>query len=368
MPAVDGATAYVGWNDGITAFPAYCGTGGATCRPTWIGKVNDVAVRGPMSEVTYGANRLTTPVVSDGMVFATDYQQLYAFPTDCAPGGKTCEPSWYANPPGGIPGHTVAAAGDGLVVIGSGGDLYAYPTHCGGGAHLCRPTWVARGAGQATIWNGFVFASDAHHLYAYPADCQPRGRMCDPLWVGEVSDPTQCCQTAPAVANGLVYIGAGNRLYGFPTSCASGGARCAPTWTGATGERGAQIVSWAIDGDRAFATTSLGGDLYAPSGHIYAFRTRCDGSICRPAWSVEVGGTPYVTAHDGLLFASTFGGFIVAYPEACVSGAACDPVWSAATFDGGAPFSAPIVTDRGVYSGGNSGRVYVFTIPRKASG
>lgn len=370
MPQVAGNTLYVGWNDGIAAYPLYCGTGGATCEPSWVGSVDEVGHHPKTSIDDYGANRLQTPVVGDGMVFAADYKRLYAFPVDCATRGGTCEPSWFAHPailPLAFNALTPPAVGSGSVVVGIGGTLYAYPTHCGTGATVCDPAWVAKGGGAPAISDGVVYTSDAHHLYAYRADCATGGATCEPLWTGVVEGTPACCWNPPIVANGLVYVGTSSGvLYAFPTSCDKGDATCEPVWIGATGEPGGGVVSWTVDDGMAFAGTTRAGTSYAQAGHIYAFSTKCGARVCSPLWSVAVDADPWMTTRNDLLFVATHGGFLAAYPERCqTSGDRCNPLWTAATFDGGLPFAPPPMTDRAVYSGGDSGRVYAYAIPSR---
>ena len=370
MPQVVGDTVYVGWNDGVSAYPLYCKTGGATCKPIWVGSVRGVGHHPTTSIDEYGANRLQTPVVADGMVFASDYKRLYAFPVDCATGGAICEPSWFAHPallPIAANALTPPAVGSGVVVVGVGGTLYAYPTHCGTGATVCKPAWAAQGDGAPSVSDGIVYGSDAHDLYAYPADCGTGGATCEPLWVGAVNGTPACCWDPPTVVDDLVYVGTtAGSLYAFPTSCGTGGATCEPVWIGATGERGGGVVSWTVDDGMAFAGTTRAGTSYAQAGHVYAFSTTCGTVVCKPLWTVTVDADPWLAARNGLLFVATHGGFIAAYEERChSSGGRCEPLWTAATFDGGLPFAPPPITDRALYSGGDSGRVYAYTVPSK---
>ncbi len=363
LPSVSGGTVYVGWNDGITAYPAYCATGGATCKPIWVGKVSG---HPPTTIVDYKADHLWTPVVGDGMVFSVDQKHLYAFPVDCATEGHTCQPSWVADPATRNRPLAPPVVAGGLVFIGTGTDhLYGYPTHCATGAKICEPSWVAKGGGQPAVSDGVVFGKDSHHVYAYPVDCGTSAGGCPPLWVGELPQASTWWNI-PRLANGSIYIPAGNSVFAFPTSCGTGGATCRPAWIGATGEPGGGIISLAADDGMVFASTTQGGAFFTDSGHIYAFSTSCGRSVCKPVWSVKLGADSYVAARNGLLFVATHGGFLAAYPERCdANTAGCKPLWTIATFDRGFAYVEPIVTDRAVYSGGDAGRIYSFTVPSK---
>jgi len=116
----------------------------------------------------------------------------------------------------------------------------------------------------------------------------------------------------------------------------------------------------------AFASTTFAGEPFTGSGHVYAIPTECGGSECPPAWSVDVGDSAYVAARNGLLYVATHGGFLVVYPERCEGATTCDPLWSYATFDGGAPYTEPIITDRAVYASGDTGQIYAFSVPAEA--
>ena len=362
VPTASGDTVYVGWNDGITAYPAYCSTGGGTCEPLWVGTVKDVVHRPVTTAVEYKADHLEV-VVGDGMVFGIDRRHLYAFPVDCATGGATCQPSWFVTLP--FPSYPVIA--DGMVIVGTGdGHLFGYPTHCGTGAATCEPTWVAHGNGQPSVNGGVVYGVDFRHIFAYPLDCGDRAMDCSPSWSGDLPRFANCCWSGPVAEDGEVYVAAGNRLYGFAESCGTGGETCQPDWIGATGEYGGGIVTLAVDHGMVFASSTLGGEHYAGSGHIYAFTTACGRPVCRPVWSVGLGADAYLTARDGLLFVASHGGFLAAYLERCDhEPAGCKPVWTVATFDQGAPYRPPSVTDRGVFSGADASRFYAFTVPKR---
>ena len=366
LPTASGDRVYVGWNDGITAYPAYCETGGGTCEPIWVGTVTDVTHRPVTTTVDYKADHLEAPVVSDGMVFSVDKPHLYAFPVDCATDGATCQPSWFAVPPTPKYPPTLPVVADGLVFIGTGdGHLFGYPTHCGTGAMVCEPTWIAHGDGQPGIGDGVVYGWDYHHLYAYPIDCGEAALDCAPLSMAELPASPKCCWSGPDVDNGHVYIASGNRVFGFPESCGSSGGSCRPDWTGATDEPGGAIISLTVDREMIFASSTLGGEHYAGSGHIYAFTAGCGRPVCGPVWSVRLGADTYLTAKNGLLFVASHGGFLAAYVERCEDPSGCKPVWTLATFDQGAAYRPPSATDRGVFSGADASRIYTFTVPKR---
>ena len=287
-PAVAGGIVYVntggtGGPGRLEAFPASCGTGGANCSPLWTGQIGSgsaFTVPGPpvvSGGVVYvGSDTGATP----------DTGQLTAFPASCGTGGATCSPLWTASTSGQIDGTPTVAGG--VVYVGDdSGTLYAFPASCGTGGATCSPLWTASdelGApvhGSPTVANGLVFVGAGNNVYAFSTSCSG---TCTPRWIvgpqsgGGASFPTydsspavaggvvyvgyhsgsagggsthclppaaRCCgpqppppaSTAPhAVANGVVYVGdQGGTLYAFGASCGTGGASCAPLWTAATG-------------------------------------------------------------------------------------------------------------------------------------
>jgi outer membrane protein assembly factor BamB len=233
-PVVSGSAVYVGSDTGaspdtgqLSAFPASCGTGGASCSPLWTASTS-----GPID---------ATPTVAGGVVYVGDDSgTLYAFPTSCGTGGASCSPLWTASL--GAPVHASPAVSNGLVYVGAGGNVWAFPTSCGTGGGTCSDRWFyGSGAGGApfdsspAVANGVVYVgrrSPAGASGTLVALSAATGSL---DWTGTTA--SSIGTSSPAVANGVVYIGdeAGD-LYAFPASCGTGGATCSPLWTATAGD------------------------------------------------------------------------------------------------------------------------------------
>jgi len=104
----------------VYALPASCGA--FVCDPIW--KANTVT---PFT--------FATPAVSGGVVYTQGYR-FYAFDEDCGSGGAVCKPLWV----GFARGSSSPAVANGVVYAGSaGGRLYAYAVNCARGGRTCRP-------------------------------------------------------------------------------------------------------------------------------------------------------------------------------------------------------------------------------------
>lgn len=155
-PAVVKGVVYIGANSKLWAFPASCGTGGATCSPLWTGAIDS-------------GSRFSSPAVANGVV----YIGSWAFPAGC--GAPTCAPLW-----DGVMGDadlSSPAVANGVVYVGSTDDkLFAFPVKCGTGGALCGSLTgrMSQTDGpiesSPTVANGFVYVgSNDGKLYAYSA-------------------------------------------------------------------------------------------------------------------------------------------------------------------------------------------------------
>lgn len=361
---VSGDRVYVAGKEVVSAYDLDCGQDGATCTPVWVGDPGTVR------------HYLLAPVVGDGMVFAVDGKDLYAFAEDCAIGGATCTPAWVA------PLHhdsdpLAPVVGGGMVFTTGGSRVFGYPTHCGVDGATCHPTWSAHGGGQPGVGSGFLFGSECysvmrpcadlpqHRVLAWSLDCIASGASCSPEWFGLVRG-MPAYLNPPEVSDGRVYVAGGNRLYGFDLGCGSDGARCDPVWVGATHEPPpGRVWDSAVADGMVFAGASTRGGLYAPGpGSIYAFQQDCGMTICQPTWKVDTIGVPHPAVRNGVLLVGTHrGGSFQAYPTLCeATHGTCRPLWQATTFDHGRIFDHVTTSPSSMCAGSDSGRVYCYAV------
>jgi outer membrane protein assembly factor BamB len=331
-PVVADGVIYVGTGEGrgLYAFPVDCASGGRKCTPLWTARTD-----GWME---------SSPTVADGVVYVGTTHGLVAYAADCASDGGTCSPLWTAPQAFSAASPTVA---DGVVYVGSDatqyGDpkLYAYAAGCASGGGTCSPLWTAPGMGAPAVANGVVYvASGDGRLYAYAVGCASGGATCSPLWT---STPGVML-SAPAVANGVVYAHSydGN-LFAYAAGCASGGGTCRPLWS-APGLGSPAVANGVV------YVGGAGGNMYA-----YAADCASDGGTCSPLWTatdVSVAGAPVVS--NGVVYAVSLEGRLSAYTVGCATaGATCKPIWTSVADAGG----LPVIANGVVYFvfGGSSG-------------
>jgi hypothetical protein len=151
-PAVVDGVVYVGTKNGpLYAFPATCGSEGATCQPLWTGHSGGETIDLAGDEVFW------SPVVVDGdvLVLGDHPKQVKAFSTSCA---ARCQPLWV-------------------------GDIGAPRGPCASCPSDAGNAYVTESDGIAYV--------DAFygHLYAFPGNCRTDGMACQPLWVAPAGDP-----------------------------------------------------------------------------------------------------------------------------------------------------------------------------------
>jgi hypothetical protein len=306
----------------------------------------------------------STPVISEGRVFATSSDRVFAYPLDCASEGESCDPSWT----GDIgPAHTgiqsALAVSDGVVYVTSD-TVYAFSTDCRTDGGTCPPLWKGDvsgpdGLSSPVVSQGVVLAVGDHTLYAFGARCGSGGSTCRPLWtMPHVGHMSPCCPSAPVVADGLVFATGGHsrELLALPVRCSTDGNVCrdpAWTWT-STEDLGDPVVQ---DG------VVYLGDSH---GRMSAFPALCStgGPNCRPTWSVDTGDgygpTPIVSGGVAYTSALVIGPHpyrLDAYSTSCVTGAgSCPLLWQA---------FVPRVTSVAAggdlaYVGGANGRLLAF--------
>jgi outer membrane protein assembly factor BamB len=285
-PVVSGGVVYVGSDieatpdtGQLSAFPASCGTGGASCSPLWTASTS-----GPID---------ATPTVAGGVVYVGDDSgTLYAFPTSCGTGGASCTPLWTATL--GAPVHASPAVSNGLVYVGAGGNVWAFPASCGSGGAACSDRWFyGAGAGGApfdsspAVVNGVVYVG-RRALSSGPGTLVALSAATGSLyWTGTTAGSIGT--SSPAVANGVVYIGdeAGD-LYAFPASCGTSGASCSPLWTATTAD---EIESSPAVANGTIYVGSDDGSLHAydlnPAHAAAVKRSKPTAATLKPNYSLE---------------------------------------------------------------------------------
>lgn len=367
-PTVAGGVVYEAFNK-LYAFPVACGTGGAHCSPTWVGKVPN------------GSS--AAPAVANGEVYIGGLGKLLAFKVGCGTGGATCLPLWTATTPDAFDASPTVA--DGVVYAATenspDGGLYAYPADCGTGGATCDPIWHATLAGSSqfsspAVAGGVVYVGTLQgYLYAFAVGCASGGAVCLPLWKGTTSDSdappgesTSAIDSSPAVAGGMVFVGSiDGLLYAYPASCSD---PCAPTWTGVIPNPSAGVKE--VYSSPAVAN----GVVYVGStgGYLAAFSATCGvgGASCSPIWI----GRTTTAAHDvtpiyfsspavagGVVYVGSFNGGVFGYKVGCgTGGATCDWLWKGQTGDG-IDESSPAVVDGMVYIGSVDGKLYAYGLP-----
>ncbi len=217
-PTVSDGTVYVvATPGGITAFPLACAM---PCTPLWT--------------VTYQEGHMARSVaVSDGVVWDSSTHALSAYPAACGSAGASCQALIANVAPDGADLASPPAIADGVIYVGaSDGSLYAVPAACAtGDAASCEPLWRAHTGGSIAatplLAGGRVYVASSDGLiYAFPAMCADPGGSCPPLWVGRTGGPLK---EQPVVANGLAYVtSTDGYMYAFADASATLGSERAP--------------------------------------------------------------------------------------------------------------------------------------------
>ena len=298
-PAVSSDEVIVHTTEGLlAAFPNTCGTGGATCLPTWTARTGD--------------RTGSPPTIAGGMVYVNaGVDRLLAFPARCRADGDLCRPAWRGVVDVFTGNNPVVApalvAGSVWTVLDTSPTIF--PASCGTDGGPCEPINAQFAGAMRTgpiVGGGMVFlGSESGYVYGFPADC---ANPCSSIWRAVADEPTE-----PAVAGGVVYVAGapGGGLAAVSQGCRSPGSSCAPTWIGD------------LHGSPTSPVVVANSVVYVGSsdGNLYAFPTTCpeNGTVCTPAAVVRIGSSIakpavygdralFITALDGTLRALTVAG------------------------------------------------------------
>jgi outer membrane protein assembly factor BamB len=244
-PVAENGVVYVGGitPQGVAAYSASCGIGGATCDPLWtvdLGQTtSSPALDNGVLYVQTGAELFAidvnthgvlwhaaalrpndpewnvAPTVANGLVFVSTTTDLLAFPIGCAADGSECAPRWRGEVPAGEHPSSTASAADGKVFVQSGldddsqigGHVLAFSMTCGTDGATCVPEWVASRAERfnwvrPAVANGVVYVgTDNSNVIALAADCSTGGGLCTPLWSSSLASRTE----GLIVVDGVMY-------------------------------------------------------------------------------------------------------------------------------------------------------------------
>jgi outer membrane protein assembly factor BamB len=194
----------------VAAFDSECWNArGPACRPIWSGRMRPTADPGGV---------LPMPVVLDGHVLVNDAAGLESFALDCE---GTCGPEWVATVPEGPGFAPVVDHGMVFTAAADGTDLYAFPVDCATGGKTCKPAWTGRtedGVGFAPLVADeqvLVATTLGSTLSAFPIRC---ARTCEPSWVAQLDDSIVY---PPVVSSGLIYVSGIEAMTVFTTACAN---------------------------------------------------------------------------------------------------------------------------------------------------
>ena len=170
-------------------------------------------------------------VVSDGVVWDSSTHTLSAYPAACGSAGATCQALVSNVAPEGADLASPPAIADGIIYVGaSDGSLYAVPTACAGGG-ACEPVWRTHTGGSIVatplvVGDRVYVASSDGFVYIYPTVCADPAGWCPPLWYGRTGGPLK---EQPVVANGLVYVtSTDGNMYVFSNASDTQGSVRAP--------------------------------------------------------------------------------------------------------------------------------------------
>lgn len=200
--------------NGLYAFAAACGTGGATCTPRWIGPGGGASSTFPE----------TGAAVGGGRVYARLGNDLVAFRVGCGTGGATCAPLGSAT--GTVTGNSPVFANSYVYSV-EGAAVVARRASCLG----CTPAWTgtlpSAASRTVTVAGSHLYVVQGSSLFVFASSCG--ASTCSPLWSTNTGSSSAY---APTVANGIVYVPTTNDVFAYPTSCSTG---CRPLWTAGSG-------------------------------------------------------------------------------------------------------------------------------------
>ena len=229
----------------------------------------------------------SSPTVVDGVVYIATISDLNMGGALLAVGAQRGNVRWTANILSSGSASSPTVVGDTVYVGNSSGDVLAYPTLC---STPCQTKWLyeldAPEIGTPVVADGKVFVSadgdGGSFVYALPASCGEF--VCEPLWHANTVTPFTFA--TPAVSDGVVYT-QGFRVYAFDENCGTGDAVCRPLWVGnAKGSTSPAVAN---------------GVVYAgsASGRLVAYRVGCarGGKTCKPLYrGPATGGTPFAAS------------------------------------------------------------------------
>ncbi len=232
--------------NGIYAFSATCGTGGATCTPLWIGP-------GGLGGGGYYFPEMSL-AVGAGRVYARLGNDLVSFAVGCGTGGATCSP--LSSAPGVASGTSPAFANN-----------YVYSTEASSlvvrrpGCLSCSPVWTGNlpspSGRTPTVAGSRVYVVQGSSLFVFSSSCG--STTCAPIWStntgGGIAYP-------PTVANGVVYVPTNNDLLAYPVSCWNG---CSPLWNAGSGGTfsNAPYATVAVSDGKVYSPSSDGLQVYS---------------------------------------------------------------------------------------------------------
>jgi hypothetical protein len=222
-----------------------------------------------------GADTFSEPAVVDGVLYATEFQTLYAFD---ATGNTDCS----STPPEGWPGSHEPS-------------------------QYCTPMWSADAGTVLTglaVANGDVYVTSTNGTVSTFAANGCGASTCAPLWSASAGASDL---SAPAVTGHSVFVGsADGHLYVLPAS-GCGLPTCVPTWS--ANPRGT-VTTPSVAGEVVFTASS--------NRHVQAFdATGCGHTKCAALWNVNVGAPvqTQLAISNGRVFATDTAGTLHAYAK-----------------------------------------------------
>jgi len=297
--------------------------------------------------------------------------QLVVYPFPCAGTDAPCTPLWRAP----LDGFGMPTVADGSVFVMGlrGNTLYAFPTQCDPGGSACQPSWKGRihrpssNQQPLVVTDGGVtrvYVATELGVQGFDTDCGTDGASCSPAVSIETDHPVR----ALTYADGLLYIGMGNlgqpdlgrtnigplTVYSVP--CLDDH----PTQN--TGcNRWSRPVGWIDD----LAVDATGVYVGFSGGGMQAYPIECirSGATCPPSWTAETGGDTLLTVDAGVVYADDQTQHTFAFSTTCSSsGDACEPLWTSRGMLGTpfVGFERPVVSGGLVFVGGDAGWIYAF--------
>jgi outer membrane protein assembly factor BamB len=307
-PAAGDGFVFVGTEDTFFAYDAQgeseCSTApDRSCGPVWISN--------------FGPPATGSPVVSNGVVFASSGFLVNAYSTnpsnceDTSP--RVCPRLWYRTITSqqGAPISSPAVA-NGHVFVWSGFEGTLTSLDATTGAIAWTAPVSGNGAGiqpPPTIANGRVYIESVDGVYAFDAagstGCAgpPGSRTCTPLFSLAAGH-----SVGVAIANGRLYAAIGEAYTGISVFDATGVQGCAgtpkvcqPLWTAPVSGRQATGAPVVANGVVYVNTNGSTSPDIAVDGRVQAFDAAgvqgCTGTptVCQPLWTRNVSSDPSIT-------------------------------------------------------------------------